>query len=69
MDMADERDITALWGVRGTERTKIARKVFIPLKGIEHNAFLLAKEQNIWVWDTKQLNEMLRLFGKFEIVL
>lgn len=69
MDMADERDITSLLGVRGTEKTKIARKVFIPLKGIEHNAFLLAKEQNIWVWDTKQLNEMLRLFGKYEIVL
>ncbi len=69
-EMADEQDMLAFWAVKpGDGGTKISRKIFIPLKGIEHNAFLLAKEQNIWVWDTRQLNEMLRLFCKFEIVL
>jgi len=41
----------------------------MPLNGIENNAFLLAKEHNIWVWDIEQLNRMLRLFGKFELAL
>ena len=69
-EMADEQDVLAFWAVKpGDSGTKISRKIFIPLKGIENNAFLLAKEQNIWVWDARQLNEMLRLFGKFEIVL
>jgi AAA+ ATPase superfamily predicted ATPase len=69
-DMADEQDILSFWALKpGDGKSKIVRKIFIPLKGIEHNAFLLAKEQNVWVWDTRQFNEMLRLFGKFEIVL
>lgn len=69
-DMVDEQDVLAFWALKpGDDKCRISRKIFIPLNGIEHNAFLLAKEQNIWVWDTKQLNEMLRLFGKHEIVL
>jgi hypothetical protein len=68
---ADERDIYALSDLKaaGGEKAKITRKIFIPLKGIEHNAFLLAKEKNIWTWDVNQLNEILHLFGKFELVL
>jgi hypothetical protein len=68
---ADEQDIYALSDLKttGGKKSKITRKIFIPLKGIEHNAFLLAKEKNIWVWDVKQLNEILYLFGKFELVL
>lgn len=69
-DRACEHDIYNLWElVKGKEKGAVSRKVFIPLKGIEQNAFLLAKEQNIWVWDLKQLNMILRFFGKFEIVL
>jgi hypothetical protein len=69
-DIADEQDINHLWELKAeAEGRAIARKIFIPLKGIEHNAFLLAKEQNIWIWDLKQLNSILRLFGKFELVL
>ena len=59
-----------MWDLKASdEKVKIAKKIFIPLKGIEQNAFLLAKEQNIWVWDVQQLNNMLRLFEKFELVL
>ncbi|MCK5451255.1 MAG: ATP-binding protein [Candidatus Omnitrophica bacterium] len=69
-DIADEQDVSELWEVKSRhKKSKIIRKIFIPLKGIEQNAFLLAKEQNLWIWDTKQINELLRLFGKFEIVL
>ena len=68
---AHEQDIYDLSGRKsaGSKRAKVIRKIFIPLKGIEHNAFLLAKEKNIWVWDVQQLNGILRLFGKFELVL
>jgi len=69
-DIADEQDIYNLWDIKAvTKRSKIMRKIFIPLKGIEQNAFLLAKDQNIWVWDIQRLNRILHLFGKFELVL
>ena len=69
-DIADENDINKLAFLKKTkDGTKVIRKIFIPLKGIEQNAFLLAKEQNIWIWDVKQLNKLLRLYGKYEIVL
>ena len=68
-DIAYENDITNLWNQKlEDEKIKIARKIFISLKGVEQNAFLLAKEQNIWVWDTYEINKILRLFGKFELV-
>ncbi|RLC29476.1 hypothetical protein DRH13_05650, partial [Candidatus Woesebacteria bacterium] len=68
---ANEQDIYDLSSLKsvGPKRAKVIRKIFIPLKGVEHNAFLLAKEKNIWVWDVQQLNEILRLFGKVELVL
>ena len=69
-DIADENDINKLAIIKKTkDGKKVIRKIFIPLKGIEQNAFLLAKEQNIWIWDVKQLNKLLRLYGKYEIVL
>ncbi|MCK4851587.1 MAG: hypothetical protein KAS86_00595, partial [Candidatus Omnitrophica bacterium] len=69
-DLTDEHDINLLSGLKtGDDELKITRRIMIPLKGIEHNAFLLAKEKNIWVWDVRELNKMLRLFGKYELVL
>ncbi|MFH1798881.1 MAG: ATP-binding protein [Candidatus Omnitrophota bacterium] len=69
-DITDEDDIHKLVTDLGNpDASKIARKVFIPLKGMEQNAFLLAKEQNVWVWDIERLNVILRLFGKHELVL
>ena len=68
-DIADETDINKLAAIKTKDGRKVIRKIFIPLKGIEQNAFLLAKEQNVWIWDVKQLNKLLRLYGKYEIVL
>ena len=67
----DEQYIYDLRGIKttGAKKAKVVRRIFIPLKGIEHNAFLLAKEKNIWVWDVQQLNEILLLFGKYELVI
>jgi len=68
-DISDDKDIHDIWSMKFPDKDiKIMRKIFVPLKGIEQNAYLLAKEQNVWVWDQKQLNVVLRLFGKFEIV-
>ncbi|MBU1084009.1 MAG: hypothetical protein KKG84_02835, partial [Candidatus Omnitrophica bacterium] len=68
-DITDEKDICDLWEIKtcGSD-SKVMRKIFVPLKGIEQNAYLLAKEHGIWVWDQKQLNNVLRLFGKFEMI-
>jgi AAA+ ATPase superfamily predicted ATPase len=69
-DIADENDISALFAVKDVDGDgRISRKIFIPLKGIEQNAFLLAKEHNIWVWDIDKINKILRLYGRFELVL
>ena len=69
-DIVDERDIFNLTSVKEAEGDpKISRKIFVSLKGIEQNAYLLAKDQNLWVWDANKLNSILRLFGKFELVL
>jgi ATPase domain predominantly from Archaea len=69
-DMVTENDVALLADPQTVfDKVKIMRRILIPLNGIEHNAFLLAKEQNIWIWDQKKLNEMLRLYGSFEIVL
>jgi hypothetical protein len=69
-DLVEESDIAGLAKLGKNEKgMKIARKIIIPLKGIEHNSFLLAKEKNIWVWNVERLNRILRLYGKFELVL
>ncbi|MFH1395132.1 MAG: ATP-binding protein [Candidatus Omnitrophota bacterium] len=69
-DIADENDVHRLCGSNSkNENVKVARKILIPLGDIEQNAFLVAKEQNIWVWSIEKLNKNLRLFGKFELVL
>lgn len=48
-------------------RDKIAKKVCIALEGIDENALLLAKEKNIWVWELKNLNTLLRLYKKHSL--
>jgi len=69
-DIMEEQDISHLMDLKtGYDEKKIIRKIVIPLKGVERNAFLMAKEHGIWVWDISQLNKILLLFGKYELVL
>ncbi|MBL7158363.1 MAG: ATP-binding protein [Candidatus Omnitrophica bacterium] len=49
-------------------RDKIARRVCIAFGGIDENALLLAKEKNIWVWDKKTLNALLRLYKRRVVI-
>jgi len=68
--MVDENDLYDLVEMKPkTKEAKISRKIIIPLKGIEHHAFLLAKEKNIWVWKTSRLNRILRLYDNSELVI
>ena len=66
----DERTVSSLAALKADSAgNKFVRKIIIPLKGIEHNAFLSAKENNIWVWSAGQINELLRLYGKPELLI
>jgi len=48
---------------------KIAQKVLIPLKGIDDNANLLAKELKIMVWSISTVNMLLGFYGRHKIVI
>ncbi|HNX91511.1 MAG TPA: ATP-binding protein [Candidatus Omnitrophota bacterium] len=69
-DLADDQDVFSLSSLKTFgDKYKVSRKILIPVNGMEHNAFLLAKEQGVWIWDIKQLNDILRLYGKYELAL
>ncbi|MDP2912942.1 MAG: ATP-binding protein [Candidatus Omnitrophota bacterium] len=48
---------------------KISNRVIAPLKGIDENAKLLAKELRFSIWDRAAINELLGFYGKQRIVL
>ena len=48
---------------------KVSNKVIIPLKGIDENAKLIAKELKIAIWDRATINMLLGLYGKKGIIL
>ncbi|MBP7055982.1 MAG: ATP-binding protein [Candidatus Omnitrophica bacterium] len=47
---------------------KIAHKIIIPLKGMDENAKLLAKELKISIWNRDTINMLLGIYGKMRIV-
>ncbi|MDO8536169.1 MAG: ATP-binding protein [Candidatus Omnitrophota bacterium] len=47
---------------------KIANKIIIPLRGMDENAKLLAKELKISMWDLTTINGLLSLYGKIRMV-
>ncbi|OGW75213.1 MAG: hypothetical protein A2Z72_04010 [Omnitrophica bacterium RBG_13_46_9] len=49
-------------------RDKVTKKICIALGGIETNALLLAKEKNIWVWNLNNLNDLLRLYKRHNLI-
>ena len=48
---------------------KIASRVIIPLKGIDDNANLLAKELKIMIWNLPAVNMLLGFYGRQKIVI
>ncbi len=49
-------------------KLKIKTRLLIASSGIEMNAHLMAKEENIWTWDLDTLNHLLALYGRDGIV-
>jgi AAA+ ATPase superfamily predicted ATPase len=47
---------------------KIANKIIIPLRGMDENAKLLAKELKISIWDLATINGLLGFYGKVRMV-
>jgi len=47
---------------------KIANKIIIPVRGMDENAKLLAKELKISIWDLAALNGLLGFYGKIRMV-
>ncbi len=48
---------------------KVARKIVVPVYGVEENTRLLAKELRILTWDLETMNMLLRLYNRKGIVV
>ena len=48
---------------------KVAAKIIVPLRGMDENAKLLAKELKCTIWDGNTINMLLTLYGKQRIVI
>jgi len=66
--IADESDIVKfIRNVKNLDQ-KITNKIIVPLKGMEDNAKLLAKELKITIWELSAVNDLLALYGKKGII-
>lgn len=68
-ETANESDIIAFIRDVKALDCKISNKVIIPLKGIDENARLLAKELRISIWDGPTVNALLTLYRKKRIIV
>jgi hypothetical protein len=68
-DTVNENDIIAFIRDVKTLDLKVANKLIMPLRGIEENAKLLAKELRISIWDGQTLNALMGFYRKKRIVL
>lgn len=65
----NENDIVAfIRNVKGLNY-KISSKLILPLKGIDENARLLAKELKISIWDSRTVNTLLTLYNRKRLVV
>ena len=60
----DERAITAFDTFCRRQTPRPARKVVITRAGVDQNARLLAKANNIWVWQAEDLEVLRELYGQ-----
>lgn len=67
-ETVDEGDIiNFIRNAKGLSR-KITNKIIIPLKGMDDNARLLAKELKISIWELPAVNNLMALYGKKGII-
>lgn len=68
-EIVDEGDIiNFIRNVKGLGR-KITNKIIVPLKGMDENAKLLAKELKISIWELPSVNSLMALYGKKGIIV
>ncbi len=67
-DKIDESAISDFIERYYSTRERITKKICIALEGIDANALLLAKEKNIWVWDSESINNLLRLYKRHKLI-
>ncbi|MBI4115808.1 MAG: ATP-binding protein [Candidatus Omnitrophica bacterium] len=67
-DSVTETDVTSFVDELKHFRKKIQRKIMVTLGGIDLNAKLIAQEAKIQIWDLKNLNSLLDLYGKLKII-
>jgi AAA+ ATPase superfamily predicted ATPase len=67
-EMVRENDITDYIRNIKSSGFKIANKIIIPLRGMDENAKLLAKELKISIWDMPTLNGILGFYCKIRLV-
>ncbi|MFH1594181.1 MAG: ATP-binding protein [Candidatus Omnitrophota bacterium] len=67
MKKIEEPDVADLIERYRHMRDKIGRQIYIALGGIDENALLLAKEKSVWVWDPANVNELLKLYKKYNM--
>ena len=67
-DKIDESGVSDLIERYYPMKEKIAKKIFIALEGIDANALLLAKEKNIWVWDLNNVNNLLKVYKRHNLI-
>jgi len=64
----DETNISDFINRYNPMRKKIAKKICAAPDGISANALLLAKEKNIWVWDLRNINSLLKLYKRHNLI-
>jgi len=65
----DENDVITFIKNAKCAASKVSNRVILPLKGIEENATLLAKELKISIWDCNLLNRIFTYYGKEKVVV
>jgi len=68
-EKTDEMDLADFIRKNDGDFKNVARKILIPLKGIDRNALLLAKEKQIWVWNAESVNLLFKLFQKQDFII
>lgn len=68
-ETVNENDIVRFIRTAKTLGFKISNKIIMPLKGLDENAKLLAKELKISIWDSPTVNMLLSLYGKKRIII